>query len=148
MTKSKAGFTAVVALSLGAAQSLRGDDKPRMSYTYAVARYSCTTYGSVKRLDVYSQVFGVCYQETYHNAVAKDHLQSADQAAQAACGGTISYQGLDAGVPYPGSLIQGSAAAQASAARDLNKAILGDIGYGFKTANFFVVAPYSGKCQP
>jgi hypothetical protein len=128
-------------LTLTTGPSLAGD-KPAFSHSYAVAHYSCKTYGSVRNINVYSQVFAACYQETSHLKVAQNHLRSADQAAQAACAGTTTFQSLSVGFPY-----QGSSQAESSANRDRDGAIRDEIRHGNMTTSFVVVAPYSAKCQ-
>ena len=120
-------------------------NKPMFSFTYTKVTYSCKqANGRTKQVAVYSQVFGMCYQDSVsHIAYAKNtQSRSAEQAATPLCDGTLSVPSISGGVPY-----QGPNSVATPAEKDRQEDIRGAVKYGAVTGSYFVVAPYSTNCQ-
>jgi hypothetical protein len=143
MRRMRTAIAAGLAMFVGATQQSSAGSKPAFIWSHVVAHYTCKTYGSVRYLNAYSQVFPACYAgEISHLEIAQAQTRNADQAAQAACGGgTITYKSLSQGGPHEGS------DAVNSANRDRDSDIKVDINFGNMTTSFYVSAPYSGVCQ-
>ena len=120
-------------------------NKQMFSFTYTKVTYSCKqANGRSKQVAVYSQVFGMCYQDgVSHIAYAKNtQSRSAEQAATALCDGTLSVPSTSGGVPYQG---HNSEATPAEKGRQDD--ITGAVKAGATTGSYFVVAPYSANCE-
>jgi len=107
------------------------------NYAYVEATYSCS---SGKNVAVFSQVFGACYQETNHAAIAIDQRDTFRQVAEAACHGDVAFDGQRSSYPYQGSR------ASDNAEYDRGKDVRDMIGYGYRVETVYLQAPYSSRC--
>lgn len=121
--------------------TVQAQQKPHFSFSYAKASYSCRmNNGTTKSIVVFSEVYGACYQETNHIAIARDQRRNADIAGAAHCPGTATFQGLDQGFPYAGP------GASAGAENDRKNDIAQTSKYA-TVGDFVIATPYSSKCQ-
>ena len=115
-------------------------DKPMFHFTYVKFTYSCRQ----NRIVVYSQVFGMCYQDMVPHSVYARNTQEpeARSAAGAHCVGTLSTPMVNQGTAYQGRNA-GATPAEGERVADMNVTINGLIYVN----NFVVSAPYTQKCQ-
>src|ERR1051325_950221 len=118
--------------------SLSAEPKPPFSYAYVVVAYQCERGPN---LAIFSQVFGVCEQETNHSTVALGQRLTCDQVAKASCMGAASAPSQRTSFSYPGP--DGRRKSQSEWVKDSQEGIT----YRFKFESVFLATPYSSKCD-
>lgn len=116
----------------------------QFDYNWVYAQYSCHQGNHTSTVYAQSDVFTICHEDggaDHIGYVKQYHSQSADQAAQAACGGGTLTLITWGGGPGPNE----GAGAQARAQADHDQFWKSRTGTPVRA--FFVPAPYSGKCR-
>jgi hypothetical protein len=107
-------------------------------YAYVAVTYSCS---SGKNVAVFSQVFGACYQETNHSAIAIDQRDTYRHIAEAACDGDVDFDSQRSSYPYQG--YRGIDTAE----YERGKEIRDMVGYGYRVESVYLQTPYSSRCS-
>ncbi len=107
-------------------------------YAYVVVTYSCS---AGKNVAVVSQVFGACYQETNHSAIAIDQRDTYRHIAEAACDGDVAFDGQRSSYPYTG--YSGLNTAEYERGKEMRD-MAGD---GYRVESVFLQTPYSSRCS-
>jgi hypothetical protein len=128
----------LLALFFGLGHSYGQSALPRFSYAYVAVTYSCK---AAKKIVVFSQVFGACYQETNHSEIASSQRDTFARVAAAACAGGLAFEGQRSSYPYQGP------AAEDTANKEREKDVHDTIGYGFRAESVHLQTPYSSKCR-
>jgi hypothetical protein len=133
----KSASVLLLVLLFGLSLSYGQSNRTPFDYAYVVVTYSCT---AGKNVAVFSQVFGACYQETNHSAIASDQRYTFDQVAKAACDGEVGFDGQRTSYPHEGSMSSNSAD------YERGKDMRDMIGYGYRVESVFLQTPYSSRC--